>query len=157
MGAPSKPATPTTIALNKQYAEFLSFADAQDFADAQRGLIATLPEPVVIKGQGEFPPAPQSPDTIQAMPLDMFLDYLGIRLNAERAHGKTASFNLVLTDTKESRLLGVENSALHYSEKTSNSVDATVTMTRADLNSIMMSQTNMQKARNGRRRQNRRQ
>jgi alkyl sulfatase BDS1-like metallo-beta-lactamase superfamily hydrolase len=97
----------------------------------------------VRKGQA---PAPQSPDTIQAMPLDMFLDYLGIRLNAERANGKTASFNLVLTDTKESRVLGVENSALHYSkEKTSSSADATVTMTRADLNSIMMGQTNMQK------------
>ncbi|WP_233837279.1 alkyl/aryl-sulfatase [Paraburkholderia sp. ZP32-5] len=51
----SKPATPATIALNKQYAEFLSFADAQDFEDAKRGLIATLPEPVIIKGQGDIP------------------------------------------------------------------------------------------------------
>ncbi|PVX59992.1 alkyl/aryl-sulfatase [Paraburkholderia unamae] len=91
-------------------------------------------------------PQPQSPDTIQAMPLDMFLDYLGIRLNGDRANGKTASFNLVLTDTKEHYVLGVENSALHYTkDKSSKSADATVTMTRADLNDIMMGKTNMQK------------
>jgi len=91
-------------------------------------------------------PNPQSPDTIQAMPLDMFLDYLGIRLNGDRAAGKTAAFNLVLTDTKENYVLGVENSALHYSRNaTSKSPDATVTMTRADLNNIMMGKTNMQK------------
>ncbi|WP_310631197.1 alkyl sulfatase dimerization domain-containing protein [Paraburkholderia sp.] len=91
-------------------------------------------------------PQPQSPDTIQAMPLDMFLDYLGIRLNGDRAAGKTASFNLVLTDTKENYVLGVENSALHYTgNKSLKSADATVTMTRADLNDIMMGKTNMQK------------
>ncbi|MFP3799184.1 MULTISPECIES: alkyl/aryl-sulfatase [Paraburkholderia] len=89
---------------------------------------------------------PQSPDTIQAMPLPMFLDYLGIRLNSDRAAGQTASFNLVLTDTKENYVLGVENSALHYSPDTrSKSADATVTMARADLNDIMMGKTNMQK------------
>ncbi|WP_144142236.1 alkyl/aryl-sulfatase [Paraburkholderia sp. BCC1884] len=91
-------------------------------------------------------PAPQSADTIRAMPLDMFLDYLGIRLNADRAAGKAVSFNLALTDTKENYLLGVENSALHYSKgKTSGNANATITMTRVDLNNIMLGQTNMQK------------
>ncbi|MBN3762223.1 alkyl sulfatase dimerization domain-containing protein [Burkholderia sp. Ac-20365] len=91
-------------------------------------------------------PQPQSPDTIRAMPLDMFLDFLGIRLNGERAAGKTATFNLSLTDTKENYILGVENSALHYSKgRSSNSADASVTMTREDLNNIMLGTTNMQK------------
>lgn len=99
------------------------------------------------KGIQQLPaPQPQSPDTIQAMPLDMFLDYLGIRLNGDRAAGKTAEFNLNLTDTKENYVLGVENSALHYSRnKNSKAADATVTMTRANLNDIMMGKTNMQK------------
>jgi alkyl sulfatase BDS1-like metallo-beta-lactamase superfamily hydrolase len=80
------------------------------------------------------------------MPLDMFLDYLGIRLNADRSNGKTASFNFILTDTKEKCIPGVENSALHCSkDSTLDSTDATVTMTRVDLNSIMMGETNMQK------------
>lgn len=91
-------------------------------------------------------PQPQSPDTIRAMPMDMFLDFLGIRLNGDRAAGKTASFNLSLTDTKEVYVLGVENSALHYTKgQTSNSADASVTMTREDLNNIMLGTTNMQK------------
>lgn len=88
-------------------------------------------------------PEPQSPDTIQAMPMDMFLDYLGIRLNAERATGKAVTFNLMLTDTKENHVLGVENSALHYSKnKTSTTANTSVTMTRADLNGIMLGTTN---------------
>ncbi|WP_322102963.1 alkyl/aryl-sulfatase [Paraburkholderia sp. J41] len=82
---------------------------------------------------------PQSPDTIRAMPLDMFLDFLGIRLNGDRAAGKKVSFNLILDDTKESYAVGVENSALHYSKgRTSNSADATLTMARADLNDVML-------------------
>ncbi|RKP47113.1 alkyl/aryl-sulfatase [Pararobbsia silviterrae] len=90
-------------------------------------------------------PEPQSPDTIQAMPLDMFLDYLGVRLNGDRAAGKKVTLNLVLTDTKENYIVGVENSALHYSKvKSSSPVDATLTMTRADLNSTMMGKTNVQ-------------
>lgn len=91
-------------------------------------------------------PEPQSPDTIQAMPLDMFLDYLGVRLNGDRAAGKTVTLNLVLTDTKENYTVGVENSALHYTKgKPANSADATLTMTRADLNDTMLGKTNVQK------------
>jgi alkyl sulfatase BDS1-like metallo-beta-lactamase superfamily hydrolase len=55
-------------------------------------------------------------------------------------------FNLSLTDTKENFALGVENSALHYSKnKTVNNADASITMTRTDLNNIMLGQTTMQK------------
>jgi alkyl sulfatase BDS1-like metallo-beta-lactamase superfamily hydrolase len=99
------------------------------------------------KGIQKVPaPQPQSPDTIRAMPLDMFLDFLGIRLNGERAAGKTVAFNLTLTDTKEQVALGVENSAIHYSKgKTSDTADASITMTREDLNNIMLGTTNMQK------------
>ncbi|HTJ94533.1 MAG TPA: alkyl sulfatase dimerization domain-containing protein, partial [Pararobbsia sp.] len=90
-------------------------------------------------------PEPQSPDTIQAMPLEMFLDYLGVRLNADKAAGKKVTLNLVLTDTKENYTFGVENSALHYSKTTSsNGADATLTMTRADLNNSMMGTTTVE-------------
>jgi alkyl sulfatase BDS1-like metallo-beta-lactamase superfamily hydrolase len=88
----------------------------------------------------------QSPDTIKAMPLEMFLDYQGVRLNGARAAGKTISFNIVMTDTNESYVVGVENSALHYSKgKTSDTADASVTMTRTDLNEVMMGNTSMEK------------
>lgn len=89
--------------------------------------------------------SPQSPDTIRAMPLEMFLDYLGIRLNGEKAAGKALSFNLVLTDTSESYYVGVENGALHYSKKRpSTPLDATLTMTRSGLNDVMLGHTTMQ-------------
>ncbi|WP_158939921.1 alkyl/aryl-sulfatase [Burkholderia sp. S171] len=88
----------------------------------------------------------QSPDTIKAMPLEMFLDYQGVRLNADRAAGKTISFNFIMTDTKESYVVGVENSALHYSKgRTSDTADASVTMARTDLNEVMMGNTTMEK------------
>lgn len=91
-------------------------------------------------------PAPQSPDTIRAMPLDMFLDFLGIRLNGERAAGKSVLLNLTLTDTKESYVVGVENSAIHYSKgKTSRSANASITMTRSNLNNVMLGSTTIQK------------
>jgi alkyl sulfatase BDS1-like metallo-beta-lactamase superfamily hydrolase len=89
--------------------------------------------------------SPQNPDTIRAMPLDLFLDYQGVRLNAERSAGKSILFNLVLTDTKESYAIGVENSALHYSkDRTSKTADASLTMTRTDLNDVMLGSTSMQ-------------
>lgn len=88
--------------------------------------------------------SPQNPDTIRAIPLDLFLDYQGVRLNGQRAAGKTIEFNLVLTDTNESYAIGVENSALHYSKsRTSKSADASLTMTRADLNDVMLGTTTM--------------
>ena len=80
------------------------------------------------------------------MPLEMFLDYQGVRLNGDRAAGKSITFNFVMTDTNENYVVGVENSALHYSKgKTSDSADASVTMTRADLNEVMMGNTSMEK------------
>jgi alkyl sulfatase BDS1-like metallo-beta-lactamase superfamily hydrolase len=80
------------------------------------------------------------------MPLEMFLDYQGVRLNGDRAAGKSNTFNFVMTDTNENYVVGVENSALHYSKgKTSDTADASVTMTRADLNEVMMGNTSMEK------------
>jgi alkyl sulfatase BDS1-like metallo-beta-lactamase superfamily hydrolase len=88
----------------------------------------------------------QSPDTIRAMPLEMFLDYQGVRLNADKAAGKTISFNLTLTDRDETFVVGVENSALHYSKgKPSDSADASVSISRSDLNEVMMGQTTKEK------------
>jgi alkyl sulfatase BDS1-like metallo-beta-lactamase superfamily hydrolase len=61
-------------------------------------------------------PNTASPDTIKAMPLEMFFDFLGVRLNGDRAASKTINLNLELTDTKEKYAIGVENSAIHYSK-----------------------------------------
>ncbi len=61
-------------------------------------------------------PNSASPDTIKAQPLDMYLDYLGVRLNADKAAGNKVDMVLAMTDTKEKYEVGVENGAIHYTE-----------------------------------------
>lgn len=47
-GIGSKPPTKATLEANSVYANQLAFNDTQDFKDASRGLIATLPSPGII-------------------------------------------------------------------------------------------------------------
>jgi alkyl sulfatase BDS1-like metallo-beta-lactamase superfamily hydrolase len=82
-----------------------------------------------------------SPDTIKAMPLDLFFDYLGIRLNGPKAAGKTMVLNWHCPDTKEQYVLTLENGALsHTAQKQAKDADATVTLTRAALNEVILGQ-----------------
>src|SRR6185503_1031978 len=58
--------------------------------------------------------APVSPDLVRAMSLDLFFDYLAVRLDAERAEGKSLTVNWVLPDTGERYALTLEHCALTY-------------------------------------------
>jgi alkyl sulfatase BDS1-like metallo-beta-lactamase superfamily hydrolase len=90
-------------------------------------------------------PNTASPDTIRAMPIEMFFDFLGVRLNGERAANLTVAFNLELTDTNEKYVLGVENAAIHYSKNQSlPNADASITMTRAAMNDVMLGTATME-------------
>lgn len=80
-----------------------------------------------------------SPDSIQAMPLNLFFDYLGVRLNGPKAAGKAMVFNWNFTDTKEQYILALENCALnHTAQKQAKDADATITLTRAALNDVIL-------------------
>lgn len=80
-----------------------------------------------------------SPDTIQAMPISLFFDYLGVRLNGPKAAGKTIILNWNFTDTKEQYVLSLENGALnHTANKQVQESDATVTLTRAAFNAVIL-------------------
>jgi alkyl sulfatase BDS1-like metallo-beta-lactamase superfamily hydrolase len=97
-------------------------------------------------GVTRVPVGSRTTDTIRAMPLEMFFDYLGVRLNADRAAGKTVEFNFELTDTNEKYVLGVENAALHYSkDRTRADADASVATTRTALNDVMLGELTMEK------------
>jgi alkyl sulfatase BDS1-like metallo-beta-lactamase superfamily hydrolase len=90
-------------------------------------------------------PTTASPDTIRVMPVEMFLDYLGVRLNPEKAGDAKVVFNLNLTDTNEKWTFGVENGALHHSQvKQAADPNTTMTMTRTDLNDIMLGNKKLQ-------------
>ncbi|MCW1751150.1 alkyl/aryl-sulfatase [Rhizobium acaciae] len=99
------------------------------------------------QGVTELPvPNTASPDTIKAMPIDMFFDFLGVRLNGDRAAGKTIEINMELTDTNEKYVVGVENSAIHYSkDKTAPSADVSISTTREALNDVMLGTSTMEK------------
>jgi alkyl sulfatase BDS1-like metallo-beta-lactamase superfamily hydrolase len=53
-------------------------------------------------------------DYFRAMTSDLLLDYMGIRLNSERAAGKTITANVEVTDTAETFVLELVDSVLVY-------------------------------------------
>jgi alkyl sulfatase BDS1-like metallo-beta-lactamase superfamily hydrolase len=80
-----------------------------------------------------------SPDTIRAMPLGLFFDYLGVRLNGPKAAGKTITINWDFTDTGEHYVLALENCALNHTvNKQVKDADATVTLTRGAFNQAIL-------------------
>jgi alkyl sulfatase BDS1-like metallo-beta-lactamase superfamily hydrolase len=89
-------------------------------------------------------PKTASPDVIKAMTLEMFFDLLAVRLIGPNAAGKTLVFNANFTDTGEQYLLVVENCVLNYAKgKQSAEADATLTMTRAALNEIVLGEATL--------------
>ena len=83
-----------------------------------------------------------SPDVVRALPLDLFFDYLGVRLNGDRAAGKKIVLNWQFTDTRQNYLLNLDNSALtSVADARSDQADATVVLTRATLDEIALQKT----------------
>jgi alkyl sulfatase BDS1-like metallo-beta-lactamase superfamily hydrolase len=79
-----------------------------------------------------------SPDTVAAMPLELFFDYLSIRLDGPKAEGKTIKLNLDFPDTKDKYLLVVQYGVLQYhKDQQADDADASLTLDRATLNDII--------------------
>lgn len=86
-------------------------------------------------------------DTIKAMPIEMYLDYMGIRLNADRARDKKISLNLDLTDTKQKYVLTLEDSVLVYTpKKQSANADATLALDKATFDALTLKELTMEDA-----------
>jgi len=87
-------------------------------------------------------PITASPDTVRAMSLDLFFDYLGVRLNGPKAAGKMVTVNFNFTDTGETAVLFLANAALNHSlDKQNANADATLSLTRAALNKVILQET----------------
>jgi alkyl sulfatase BDS1-like metallo-beta-lactamase superfamily hydrolase len=83
--------------------------------------------------------APISPDVVRAMSLDLFFDYLGIRLDGEKADGRRIVINWVFADLGRHYVMNLENCALTcLADRQSDSPDATVTLQRAVLNRLVL-------------------
>jgi alkyl sulfatase BDS1-like metallo-beta-lactamase superfamily hydrolase len=75
---------------------------------------------------------------------EMFFDYLGVRLDSAKAGDATAKLNIELGDPDGQYLLELENGVLnHTADVQADDADATVTLTRATLNDIILQQTTL--------------
>src|SRR2546428_13276138 len=73
------------------------------------------------------------------MSLDLFFDYLGVRLNGDKAEGKRIVINWVFRDSARTYVLNLENCALTYlADRISDRADAAVTADRSLLNRLVL-------------------
>ncbi len=85
-----------------------------------------------------------SADVVRGLPLDIYLDYLAVRLNHPEAAGREIALNFTMPDVDQQFSLTVTNGVMNYTiGDQAETVDATVTMDRAVLDSINLGQTTL--------------
>jgi alkyl sulfatase BDS1-like metallo-beta-lactamase superfamily hydrolase len=88
--------------------------------------------------QGEMASS-SSPDVIRAMSTELFLNFLGIRMDSRQAEGLRFTINLVTPDNGETFLIEMENATLtNIAGFQAEAADLTLTIDRADLEQTMM-------------------
>jgi len=100
------------------------------------------------EGVAKLPtPNTASPDTIRAMSLDLFFDFLGMRLNGPKADGKQIVLNFNFTDVKEKYEIEMVHGVLNHTRgREAKSADATISLSRETLNQIVLQETTLKDA-----------
>lgn len=89
---------------------------------------------------------PLSVDMVRAMTLDMFFDFMGVRLNGPKAAGVTLAINFDFTDTGQKYAVTLENSTLIYTaDKQLANPDAAVALKRTTLDAVAVRETTFPK------------
>ena len=84
-------------------------------------------------------PKTSGPDMIRAMTTDLFLDFLGIRMDSRKEENMAFKINLVTPDNGEKYIIELSNSTLTNIEGyQADDADLTITINRADLEQVMM-------------------
>jgi len=84
-------------------------------------------------------PSTNSPDLVKAMTTDLWLDFLGIRMDSKKAEGMEFSINLITPDNGEKYLVELSNATLNNIEGFQDeNADLTITINRSDLDLVMM-------------------
>lgn len=87
-------------------------------------------------------PKTAGPDVIRAMTTELWLDFLGIRLDSSMAGEKEFTINLITPDNKEEFVVELSNATLTNIEGyRSGDPDLTITIDRSDLEEVMMGAT----------------
>jgi linear primary-alkylsulfatase len=100
------------------------------------------------QGLPKAPPRPPMPrETLAALRTEQLWDVLAVRLNGPKAEGKHIVLNWKFTDTHESFVLTLENSALTYTEGVHAAPsDASFTLARGTLDEVIAKQTSFSEA-----------
>jgi alkyl sulfatase BDS1-like metallo-beta-lactamase superfamily hydrolase len=100
------------------------------------------------QGMPKAPPRPPMPrETLAALRTEQLWDVLGVRLNGPKAEGKHIVLNWNFTDTGETFVLNLENSALTYTEGVqAANADASFTLARSTLDEVIAKQTSFPEA-----------
>ncbi len=87
----------------------------------------------------ERPRIPSTPDVIRAMSTELFLNFLGIRMDSRKAEGLRFTINLATPDNGETFLIEMENATLtNIQGFQADNPDLTLTINRTDLEQTMM-------------------
>ena len=81
-----------------------------------------------------------SAETIVAMSPDMILDFLAVRLNAEKVAGQSYVIDFVFTDLETTYSVEIGNSVLNYSTRPAPNPNATVQLSKAGLAALLAGQ-----------------
>ena len=100
------------------------------------------------QGMPKTPPRPPMPrETLAALRTEQLWDVLGVRLNGPKAEGKHIVLNWSFTDSGETFVLNLENSALTYTEGVqADNADASFTLARSTLDEVIAKQTSFPEA-----------
>lgn len=92
-------------------------------------------------------PNTASPDTVRAMSLNLFFDYLGVRLNAAKSGDAHMKLNFDFGDQGGKYLVELENGVLNNTAGLeAKDADTGITLSRDTLNSIVLGETKLDKA-----------
>lgn len=87
-----------------------------------------------------------NPDMIANLPLDLFFDLMAVRLNGPKAAGLDMKINFSFIDTGEQAALHLKHGVLNTRMGQQHAkADATINLSRADLNRIILNQTSFTK------------
>lgn len=95
-------------------------------------------------GTPKITAASASPDVVRAMSVDMLFDFLAVRLDSDKAEGKTITVNFDFTDLDEHYTLALENSVLNHTQKQAATADATITLTKTALDDVNLGAATLQ-------------
>ncbi|MFN8151689.1 MAG: alkyl sulfatase dimerization domain-containing protein [Solirubrobacterales bacterium] len=83
-------------------------------------------------------PNAASADNVKAMSMELFIDYLGVRLNGARAGDKRLTLALGMPDKDEEWTLMVRHGALSHRTGLAPDADVTVIINRSDFDKVML-------------------